>query len=115
MEYLDLPQVQRVHTDEGSHIEPPLGNGRSERDKIAWHAAVVAADTGLTVEAFEHSGDEYSFRLGRHQPYNSLAMRIGTVNSGGPYPYDVAWIYLNAVSVGVEASRQPAGQVGKPA
>jgi hypothetical protein len=107
VKYLVTPQVQRITTDDGSHIEPPLEQDWPEASKIAWAAAVCAADTGLTVEVFEHRGGEYSFRFGRHNPYPSEAMRVGTINSGGPYSYNLAWIYLNAVSVAVKASRLP--------
>ena len=42
--------VERVHTDTGSYIEPPIDPHWSEEDKLRWKAAVASVDSGIRVE-----------------------------------------------------------------
>jgi len=99
MRRVDLPTVQRVNDEAGSHIEPALDPDWDEPTKLAWHAAAVAHDTGLTIrlhdEAWELNGKPmpgyYGIGVGR--------------SSCSSFTYRDAWSYLNGVSVGAENVR----------
>jgi len=93
---LDLPTVTRVKTSSGSHIEPPLDEAWSDAQKLAWHAAVVAADTGLTITVHQ---DGHLFSVG--EP--GLG-RTGT-------PYREAWTLLNGINAGAAPAKRAAKAV----
>ena len=51
------PTVQRIHSANGSHIEPPLESDWSDLEKLRWRAAVVEHDNRLpegTIKVTEH-------------------------------------------------------------
>lgn len=74
---LELPAVTRVRdADGGSHVEPPLDPGWSEREQLAWLAAVVAHDTGIGV-AVHAAGRLYSVQLSAGDAVSSTTRRDG--------------------------------------
>lgn len=88
--------VTRVYTGTGSHIEPPLEDHWSNRQKLEWHAAVAEHDTGLRVLVHPMPrrfglGEDYSIQVGRR--------------STSAMPYDRAWTYINGISVGGQQVR----------
>ena len=88
--------VRRIHTDTGSHIEPPLDEHASEFDRLRWHAAVVEHDTGIHVAV-------------NQQPKGSLWERsLFGFNVGGSsiaaYDFRSAWTFLTGVRVGASAA-----------
>lgn len=88
---IPIPHVERVHgPGGGSHIEPPLDQTWTDAAKLAWHAAIVNADTGLTIRI---STGGYRFN-------------ISTPGAGtGPLDFHSAWTYLNGIDHGVRAAR----------
>lgn len=98
--------VTRVHTDSGSHIEPPLAEEWDDFTKLRWYTAVVSHDTGLPITI--HEGG----LLTRHQDGNmypvpgTYSIGVGRSISAG-FDYHAAWAWLNGFSVGVqEADRR---------
>ncbi|MFE9124997.1 hypothetical protein ACFYOF_06175 [Streptomyces sp. NPDC007148] len=94
--------VTRVHTDTGSHIEPELDEAWDEETKLRWHAAVVAHDTGLTIEVHPHTESASRTQYG---------INIGSIREGGQTslaarPYYAAWNALTHISIGAEAARR---------
>ncbi|MQB00512.1 MAG: hypothetical protein GEU78_09515 [Actinobacteria bacterium] len=89
---LTLPDVVRVHTDTGSHIEPPCEDDWDEPTKLAWNAAVVAHDTGLRIRVSETDRGTYCVNVGSHGLSDQ--------------PYHRAWCCLADISTGAEAMRE---------
>lgn len=81
---IPLPVVRRVETATGSHIEPRLEDRWTDDQKIAWKAAVVGVDSGMTVNV-KRSQDGYTVMLPR-------------TYIGGPCRFNEAWHVLNVVS-----------------
>lgn len=91
---LELMQVVRVHTDDGSHIEPPAKDDWSDDLKMAWHASVVAHDGQIAV------------RIGRGD--GGYAISVSKHGGGylGPFDFHTAWLYLIGIKLGAEAARK---------
>lgn len=85
---MNTTPVTRVHTESGSHIEPPLNPGWDPLSQLRWHGAVVTLDVGLpvTVSQDPDDPDMYSLTVG----YTGCS----------PMTYDSVWTYLNGVAVG---------------
>lgn len=82
----DHPKVQRVHDGLGtSHIEPPLEQAWSNLERLRWHAAVTALDTGLQVLVHPVKGGY------------SVQVENGSMSSMN---YQNAWSYISGVLVG---------------
>jgi hypothetical protein len=99
--------VRRIHTSNGSYIEPPLDQQWDALTKLRWQAGVVRADAGVTVYVMPGALTTPGL-LGRpwvHWDY--FALRIGQA-SHASYRYDEAWIFLNGVSAGAEATQREA-------
>lgn len=88
---LDLPTVTRVKTSSGSHIEPGLVESWTDAQKLAWHAAVVAADSGLAITVSQAG---HLFSVG-----SPGVSRNGIL-------YRDAWTLLNGINAGAEAAAQ---------
>lgn len=82
----------------GTRIEPALDQKWTDVEKLAWHAAVVALDTGLPVSVYGGASN------GRRQLYG---VTTGS-SSHASYSFDEAWIFLNGLRAGVQASRRVA-------
>lgn len=79
--------VQRIHTEGGSHVEPPFDDRWSNDDKLRWKAASVTADTGVPISVVYRDG-YYGFRIGR--------------SAIGGHDYRSAWDFLTGVSLGAQ-------------
>ncbi|OCH80290.1 hypothetical protein [Gordonia sp. UCD-TK1] len=92
--------VTRVHTERGSHIEPPLDPEWSQLDKLRWQAGVVIADAGVPLR-ISLDDDTRLSRNGVDVP-GIYGLKIGSWHSARGF-HDM-WDYLNGVSAGaVEA------------
>lgn len=91
--------VQRVTTETGSHIEPPLDQDASDLDKLRWLAAVVEHDGCFPEGTFRFSmvpGDQFG-----------LSWSHGTgVTSHSGMPFHLVWRHLTAMLDGVVLARQ---------
>jgi hypothetical protein len=95
MRRIDLPTVTRVHTDTGSHLEPPLEQGWDEAARLAWRAAVSSHDTGVSVQVDADTLEEQrGARRKWHIVPGMYNLTIGPA-SYGPMPYGSAWTFLN--------------------
>lgn len=84
--------VSRVHTDGGSHIEPPLNQAWDDYTKLQWHAAVVAHDTGLTIRIHKQ------FRRGQY------GVQIVGYSGAGSFDFRSAWVYISGVDAGAHTT-----------
>ena len=80
-----LPDVKRIYTQGGSHIEPQLDDSLPMYDKLLWHAAVVHHDTGIPI------------RIGRFSEYGPYSIQVWNSSTTRDSISD-AWTYLNGVS-----------------
>ena len=78
-------KVQRVEDEHGSHIEPPLNQHASPLEKLQWHAAVLEADTGVSV-AVTASGHGFALR--------------GSNWGASPVGFIECWSYITGMSAG---------------
>jgi ABC-type Fe3+ transport system substrate-binding protein len=86
--------ITRVQDATGSHIEPPLDATWTDLTKLQWQAAVVAHDTGLTVQVRDRA------RLNGGRPIDGwYGISVGS-NSGSAYDFHEAWTFLTGVAVG---------------
>lgn len=97
-------EVKRVETFEhgmhGSKIEPPMKQYWGNLKKLAWHAAVVKADTGVDVRVVRGNTLINGIPLGGqyHVQYaNGVAMTGDFHNT---------WSYLNGIALGVRLTRK---------
>lgn len=97
-----LMSVTRVHTRNGSHIEPPLDASWSELLKLRWKAGVLAADTGVVVEI--QAGGMRDAKGNDVAGYFRLFSRTG--NQRGPMRFGAMWDYLNGMEFGIECSER---------
>jgi hypothetical protein len=96
---IELPEVTRVRDEAGDHIEPPCKQSWSEAEKLAWHAAVVACDTGLDIRLL--AATDYH---GRQLNTFGLTIGSGPGSSGhSAMRFAHAWVFLNGVSTGARA------------
>lgn len=82
-------KVERVHTEHGSHIEPPLDPTWSKLDKLIWKAACIEHDSGLRLEIEE-------------RPNGFTIMSPGTGFGSACYSYVTAWNRMNGLEAGAE-------------
>lgn len=93
-----ITTVTRIHTEHGSHIEPPLDRAWSEFDKLRWQAAVVEHDHDLRLDVREHA------------PHNG---RRFTVSATSPrfrfgsnwFTFQEAWGHINDLALGAQIYR----------
>lgn len=100
-------KVQRVHTEYGSHIEPPCDRNWDDLTTLRWNAAVVSADTGLQVDV--RRADVWVGPIRIRNQYDVFA--LGAVAGTGKL-HD-AWDFLNGVRFGAELVRR-VGTGGSP-
>ncbi|WKW86372.1 hypothetical protein SEA_BUDSKI_96 [Gordonia phage Budski] len=94
--------VTRVHTDHGSHIEPPLDQGWSELDQLRWKAGVVIEDAGVPLRITLNDDARLSCN-GVNVP-GIYGLQLGYTSSARGF-HDM-WDYLNGVRAGaIEALR----------
>jgi hypothetical protein len=53
--------VTCAETELGSYVQPPSDGGWTQRQKVAWHAAVCAVDTGLQIKVFASEDRKSTF------------------------------------------------------
>lgn len=82
--------VRRIHTENGSRIEPPFDESWPPQRRLEWWAAVTALDTGLNVEIRPRA---------RHDTYSVIAGNTST----SPLQYRDAWTYLTGFSAGARS------------
>ena len=87
--------TRRVHTANGSHIEPELSRDLTDLAQAEWLASVVEGDTGLPIRF----GPGSWTRNGRRQP-GMICVQVGS--SSSVYPVSELWEFLTAVSLGAE-------------
>jgi hypothetical protein len=104
---LDLPDVTRVQDGRSSLVEPPLNPEWDEPTKLAWHAAVIAHDTGLRITLHDEAWtDGQGHPRSGYYGITVYGANGGPVSSAAAFTYRDAWTYLNGIGVGVRATRE---------
>lgn len=98
-------KVGRIHTESGSHIEPPFDPTWDELTKLQWQAAVTSVDCGgLRIKVHPNAFREKINGEWRDVPgYYSLQLDHSSVGSLG---YRTTWSYLNGISIGWREARR---------
>lgn len=91
LETIDLPVVARVEDGRSITVEPALDPSWSNAEQIAWQAAVVALDTGLTV------------RLYRDDDLGLFGVQIGRSSTSASYSFHEMWTLLSGVDLGARS------------
>jgi hypothetical protein len=98
------PTVQRVRTDHGSHIEPPLDQTWDKLTKLRWHLAVTLHDGGLPPDAVQIVEGDFRINGRRVESYDLMAP--GWTASAGDF-HD-AWSRINGIADGLRLARRAA-------
>ena len=98
----EMPTVRRVTTDTGSHIEPALDPDADPLNKLLWHAAVVAHDTGLRIRINPGISRE---KIGRRWSEVEPCVTVQVANGGTVLNYRDALNYLNGIDAGARATQ----------
>lgn len=86
-------KVRRVHTENGSHIEPPFDPDWPYLEQLEWHAAVVREDCpGLHVAVT-------SLRPERYWIPGTYNVQVGS-SCIGPQSFNDVITFLTGVSIG---------------
>ena len=95
-------KVRRIHTETGSHIEPPLDPNWSDLTKLQWVADVVEHDFGLRLEVRGHPLDE-------PDRFAVTATADGQSFGSAYYSFNEAWFRINMLGQGAEIYRAQCG------
>jgi hypothetical protein len=90
--------VERIETEHGSHIEPPLDQSWSDLEKLEWQAACVTAETGI--EHIQVTRSDYRTSGILQRGY--YCVQVGYGHSIAPLNFYQAWSYLNGVARGTQ-------------
>lgn len=92
-------KVQRISTEHGSHIVPPLDQSWSTLQKLLWQAGVLYADTGhlVYVEPAQYTSNGI--------PQHGFFMIQYGNSAHGPLVFHDMWTYINGLSAGIELER----------
>ena len=94
--------VERIHTERGSHIEPPLEQDWDNLTKLRWRLAVVLHDAGLPDDAMRVEPADYRINGVPQEAYGV----IGAGGISGAIGYHSTWTFLNGVSYGLRERGQ---------
>lgn len=96
-------KVQRIQTETGSHIDPPLQEWWGNEAQLEWKAAVASVDTGLPVSI--RYGE---YRRGRFKvPGIKYCVVVG-YSGTSPKTFSDAWTYINGVVAGAQQAKRAA-------
>lgn len=101
---MTAPTVQRVHTERGSHIEPPLHQDWDHLTKLRWHLAVVLHDADLPPDAIQIVPGDYRIN-GRPQESYNLMCPGWTASTGD---FHDAWSRINGIADGLRLAHRAA-------
>lgn len=90
-------EARHVPTERGTRPEPPHDPRWSPAEQLAWHAALVESETGLTIRLSHYSDDPSMFTLTVTGP--------GSSSGTSGMPFQSAWTYINGISTGALATR----------
>lgn len=100
--------VERIHTEYGSHIEPPLNQAWDELTQLRWKAAVVACDSGVALNV--HPAKAWTVVAGIRWPIRRLYSFSSSSWSTSGMSFEHAWTYLNGVGTGADQCRRTHGK-----
>lgn len=88
--------IVRIHTDHGSHIEPPLEQSWTRLAKLRWHAAVASHDSGLEIVVNPTK---------KLMPQTFMVTIVGHTGHSDR-PYADAWTLINGIASGAQAMKR---------
>jgi hypothetical protein len=100
---LDIAAVHRVHTDRGSHIEPPLNDDWTGLEKLRWLTAVVLGDAKLPRDTITIDVGRSTIDGIPQEAYEVHWLRSSTV-----IDYHYCWTWLTGIGDGIELARATA-------
>ena len=96
--------VERVQTGDGSHIEPPFDEKWDKLTQLRWHAGVVLADCGVSVDIVTGSYQRKVPLFGYVTIPGVYSLSIGNT-SHSAYNFEEAWTFLNGIEAGANAPK----------
>lgn len=93
-----FPDLVRVETSGGSHIEPPLKSWWLPLKRLQWLAAVVELDSGVHVRV-----EPAKYWVSGIPQVGYYDIRLKG-SSSGPHDYRGAWSTLNGIEMGAQAT-----------
>jgi hypothetical protein len=97
------PHVRRIHTENGSHIEPPLPQPSTLEPlgSLRWHAAVVEIDAGIGETLEVHEARYWAAGIRQNGYYDVYTVADGHITGSiGPMTFGQAWSHLNGINQG---------------
>lgn len=92
-------RVTRVHTEHGSHIEPPIDQSWPDLKRLQWQAGVASLGTGITITV-----TMAKYWVGGVRQYGHYNVSAPGSTSG-PHTYAQASDWLLAMVDGARAAR----------
>lgn len=102
MSNVDLTTVHRVHTERGSHIEPPLNEDWSNLDKLRWSLAVSLHDAGQPLDLMDVRESDYRINGVPQEAYDVT----GPDGSSGATGFHATWTLISGIGYGLRTARQ---------
>lgn len=93
--------VQRIETENGSHIEPPLDQEWTLFDQLRWQAGVVHADTGLDITV-----KPSDFRSNGVPVEGYADILLSGSACLGPCAFSWARTAMNGIAIGYSAAKR---------
>jgi hypothetical protein len=97
---IDLTTVHRIHTERGSHIEPPLNEAWSNLEKLRWNLAVALHDAGQPINLMDVRESDYRVNGVPQEAYD-VTSSFGT---SGAIGFHSTWTFINGLGFGLSAA-----------
>lgn len=92
--------VERIHTERGSNIEPPLDQDWDNLTKLRWNLAVSLHDAGHPADAMRIEPSDYRVDGVPQEAYNI----VGPAGTTGAVGYSAMWVLINGVGYGLRSA-----------
>lgn len=104
-------KVVRIHTRNGSHIEPSLDESWTDLTKLSWLAAVINLDIApwRIVVRSGYGYSKWKPRGADHWIATDAQYNVGVPGAGfgmSPMTYDGAWGWMHAFEDGIRTERR---------
>lgn len=93
-------KVERIYTENGSHIDPPSEDGWDDLTKLQWQAAVVTADTDVVVSV--KPTQQKTWRWGAFRANPSMYDVLIPGHHLGMFTFMETWAYLLGLQNGID-------------
>lgn len=97
--------MQRIHTERGSHIEPPLDQDWTALEKLRWHLSVALHDAEQPDDLMDVREADYRINGVRQEAYDVT----GPSGSCGALGFHETWVLIHGIGYGLELGRNDVG------